>query len=49
LAVGAKGEASLKGLVVGSVDRALLADVVDSVVSLNADAFVGWGVVELVA
>jgi hypothetical protein len=49
LAVGAEGEASLKGLVVGSVDRALLADVVDSVVSLNADAFVGWGVVELVA
>lgn len=49
MAVGAKREASLEGLVVGGVDRALLADVVDSVVSLNADAFVGWGMVELVA
>lgn len=32
LAVGAEGEASLEGLVVGGVDRALLAKVVYSVV-----------------
>lgn len=49
LAVGAEGCTSLEGLVVGCVDRALLAKVVYSIVPLDADAFVGWGVVELVA